>query len=81
MITDVEAAISDCKSAIANDADNIIEVVEKLRSTSMKIGQHMYQQNQNQQQQETNQETKQEETKEESKEETKEQESEKKDKN
>lgn len=38
IIQEVEAALHDCRNAITNEADNLKESVEKLRSTSMKIG-------------------------------------------
>jgi len=43
--------MTDLKNSISNDSDNIKENVEKLKASTMKIGQYMY--NNQQQQQKT----------------------------
>lgn len=57
IIQDVETALTEVRTALNDNSDSLKESVEKLRNTSMKIGQHMYQNNQNAQSAENTQET------------------------
>merc|ERR1711918_80172 len=53
IIQEVETALADCRNALNNNDDSLKDNVEKLRNASMKIGQHMYQNQQQSQSQET----------------------------